>query len=31
MNVIAYLSERLRSKWTHYLWLVGFHCTRWPD
>lgn len=29
--MIAYLYERLRSKWTHYLWLVGFHCTRWPD
>ncbi len=27
MSVLAYIAERLRSKWTHYLWLLGFYCT----
>lgn len=30
LDVVAYLAERARSKWQHYLWLVGMHCTRLP-
>jgi hypothetical protein len=28
--LIAYLSERIRSKLQHYHWLLGLASTRWP-